>query len=168
VDTAPIKLLILDVDGVLTDGRLVFGPDGEISKTFHARDGCALKLWGASGGKIAILSGRSHQALPPRAKELGIELVHTGIADKLAAYDTILTEASCGDDNVAYVGDDYPDMGPMRRCAFPVAVANASPSVKRISWYVTKLRGGRGAVAEVIELLLRGQGRWTKPLLKSV
>ena len=95
-------------------------------------------------------------------------MVYTGIADKLAAYETILTEAGCEDDNVAYMGDDYPDMGPMRRCAFPVAVANASPGVKRISWYVTRLRGGRGAVAEVIELLLRGQGRWTKPLLKSV
>lgn len=155
-----IKLLVLDVDGVLTDGGLHYCPDGEVVKRFHVQDGCAIKLWQRLGGTVAIASGRSGQAIQLRAKELGIDLIRTGVDDKLSAYDSILNDANVTDSAVAYVGDDLPDLGPLGRCGFPVAVANAVPAVKRVADYVTRRPGGQGAVAEIVELMLRKQGKW--------
>ena len=168
MDVASIKLLILDVDGVLTDGGIVPGPEGEWSKRFCAQDGCAIKLWQRCGGKAALLSGRADRVVRQRAAELGIEWVRAGISAKLKAYESILADVGCADSAVAYVGDDLPDLSPMARCAFPVAVANAVPAVKRASDYVTRLAGGCGAVAEVVELLLRKQKRWSYGLLTEV
>jgi 3-deoxy-D-manno-octulosonate 8-phosphate phosphatase (KDO 8-P phosphatase) len=161
MDFNAIKLLILDVDGVLTDGRLAIGADGESHKSFHVRDGCAIKLWRRSGGQVAILSGRTHPGLARRAVELEINLVETGQARKLDAYQRIVDRAMVADAEVGYVGDDLPDLAVMRRCAWPVAVAGAAPDVKRVARYVTRAHGGRGAVAEVVELLMRKQKRWT-------
>jgi 3-deoxy-D-manno-octulosonate 8-phosphate phosphatase (KDO 8-P phosphatase) len=157
MDAVAIKLLILDVDGVLTDGKIRASADGQAAKSFHVHDGSAIKAWQRRGGKVAILSGRAEEAITRRAAELGIECVHTGVTDKLLAYDAIVSSAKCRDAAVAYVGDDLPDLQPMGRCAFPVAVANAVPAVKRAAAYVTRRCGGAGAVAEVIEFLIRKQ-----------
>ena len=159
---ASIDLLILDVDGVLTDGRLTPLPDGEASKAFYVQDGVALKLWQRCGGQAAILSGRSETATLRRAAELGIECVRTGVSDKTTAYRELLASLGFGDAAVAYVGDDLPDLGPMAHCAFPVAVADAVPAVKRAAAYVTRRCGGTGAVAEVVELLLRKRNQWCR------
>ena len=168
MDLTSIGLLILDVDGVLTNGRIVTGPDGEGVKEFHVQDGCAVKLWQRCGGLVAILSGRGGEAVVRRAAELGIELVHTGVTDKLATYESILVSAGRRDEAVGYVGDDIPDLAPMARAHFSVAVADAVPAVKRAADYVTRRAGGRGAVAEVVELLLRKQKRWSRSLLAHV
>ena len=162
-----VKLLILDVDGVLTDGRISSSGDDESERRFHVHDGCAIKLWKRSGGKIGILSARGGRDVARRATELGIDWVKLGVADKLAGYETILASADCVDTVVAYVGDDLPDLGPMSRCGWSVAVADANPEVKRTARYVTRRDGGRGAVAEVIELILRKQKRWSSALLRE-
>ncbi len=159
---AAIKLIILDVDGVLTDGRLLNGPTGEVAKLFNTRDGFAIKLWQRLGGKVAILSGRASEILAFRAHELGIECVHMGSTNKGEAYTSILVWAGCEDDATAYIGDDFPDLPPMRRCAFPVAVSNAAPEIKRHASYITARSGGEGAVAEAVELILRKQQRWAE------
>lgn len=167
-NAALIELLILDVDGVLTDGRLTTASGGESAKSFYVQDGCAIKLWQRCGGKVAILSGRSSEAVTRRATELAIEWVHLAVTDKLSAYDDIVASTGCDDAAVAYLGDDLPDVGPMLRCGFPVAVANAVPAVKRASLYVTRRGGGEGAVAEVVELLLRKQKRWSRALFTQL
>jgi 3-deoxy-D-manno-octulosonate 8-phosphate phosphatase (KDO 8-P phosphatase) len=159
-----INVLILDVDGVLTDGRLTYGPDGEITKTFHVQDGFALRCWHRLGHRSAILTGRDSPAVDRRARDLGIAAVRQGVADKLAVYGELQSELQAGDATICFVGDDSPDLGPMRRCAFPVAVANGTGPVKRLARYVTRRAGGDGAVAEVIELILRKQGRWSREL----
>jgi len=153
--------LILDVDGVLTDGRISASEDEESVRWFHVHDGCAIKHWKRRGGLTAILSARSGRDVARRAAELGIDWVKQGVTDKLAGYDAILSSASCDDAAVVYLGDDLPDLGPMSRCAWPVAVGDAVPTVKRRAQYVTRRAGGCGAVAEVIELILRKQNRWS-------
>jgi len=168
MDRTSIELLILDVDGVLTDGRITATPTGEWTKTFYVQDGCALKLWQRSGGKVALLSGRTEEAINRRAAELGIEWIHSGVTDKLRTYRAILALAGCRNIAVSYVGDDLPDLAPMRCCGFPVAVADAAPAVKRAAHYVTRCPGGAGAVAEVVELLLRKQMRWSQVLGKEI
>ena len=163
-----VKLLILDVDGVLTDGRISPSEEDESARRFHVHDGFAIKLWKRSGGKVAILSGREGRDVAKRAAELGIDWVKLGVTDKLAGYEAILASADCVNEAVAYVGDDLPDLGPMSRCAWPVAVADAVPAVKRSAQYVTRRAGGCGAVAEVIELILRKQKRWSPALLQEM
>lgn len=160
MDFAPLNVLLLDVDGVLTDGRVTLSPDGETQKTFHVHDGSAIRVWQRATHRVAILSGRRSPAVDRRARELGIEVVRQGVQDKEAAYDEVLRELHAADRNVCYVGDDGPDLGPMRRCGFPVAVADAIGPVKRAARYVTARPGGAGAVAEVVELLLRKQHLW--------
>jgi 3-deoxy-D-manno-octulosonate 8-phosphate phosphatase (KDO 8-P phosphatase) len=167
MNSTEIELLILDVDGVLTDGRITTATDGEVTKTFHVQDGCAIKLWQRVGGKVAILSGRSEAAVKRRAVELGVPWCHIGAADKLAGYHAILAEAGCGDDVTGYLGDDLADVALMSRCGFPVAVADAAAAVKRAAMYVTRRRGGEGAVAEVVELLMRKTKRWSRTLLEK-
>lgn len=159
MDWKAISLLIVDVDGVLTDGRLTT-PGGTESKAFHVQDGLAIKVWQRTGGKIAVLSGRESPDTIRRAAELGIGMVRLGQSDKLAAYEALLRSGECADSAVAYVGDDLPDLGPMSRCGLPIAVANAVGEVKRAAQYVTRRAGGEGAVGEIIELILRKQGRW--------
>ena len=166
MDFDAIHLLILDVDGVLTDGSIVMGESGSVTKVFSVHDGYALKLWRRVGHEIAILSGRTSPAVERRAAELGIEAVRQGCEDKLAVYDRLLEAVRATDAAVCYVGDDAPDLPPMRRCTFPVAVANAVPVVKQTAQYVTRRPGGAGAVAEVIELILRKQRRWKRDQLR--
>jgi len=165
MDLDTIDLLILDVDGVLTAGQVAMGEGGDRGRVFHVRDGCFLKLWHRGGGRSAIISGRSSGAVERRASDLGMAAVVQGAADKLQAYQGVLAELGAADGQVCYVGDDLPDLGPMGRCALPVAVSNAAPTVRQAARYVTRLPGGEGAVAEVIELILRKRRLWSRALL---
>ncbi|MHC4065308.1 MAG: KdsC family phosphatase [Planctomycetota bacterium] len=165
MDFAALDLLILDVDGVLTSGRVTFGAGDSTDRSFDVHDGCCIKLWHGHGGRSALLSGRRSAAVGHRAGELGIETVVQSAADKLTAYQGILSDLGLDDRQVCYVGDDLPDLAPMSRCAFPVAVGSAVPAVKQAAQYVTRRHGGQGAVAEVIELILRKQRRWSRQTL---
>lgn len=156
-----IQLLCLDVDGVLTDGTLALGgaDDQESFKGFFVQDGAAIQRWQAHGGRVALLTGRGSTIVIRRARELGIKLVYQNASDKAAAFGQLLSDAKIEARHVAYIGDDHPDIAVMRQCAFPIAVANAQPAVKRVAGYVTRRPGGRGAVAEVVEFLLVRHGR---------
>lgn len=160
-DRAPrVELLLLDVDGVLTDGSIVYADDGAELKRFHVRDGSGLKLWQAAGKRAAIVSGRSSLAVTRRATELGVAPVLQGYADKLAAFEALLAETGVRPEQVCAVGDDLPDLPVLRRCGVAVAVADACLEVRVAADYVTAVPGGRGAVRDAIEWLLRAQGRW--------
>jgi len=156
---ARIRLAAFDVDGVLTDGRLVYGPDGELAKTFHVHDGLGLKLLRAHGIEVALITSRTSRAVEQRARELGIEIVHQGTGDKLAQLTTLCAERGIALDATAFTGDDLPDLAPMSRAGLAIAVANAHPWVlERAQWRTTR-RGGDGAVREVCDLLLEAQGK---------
>ncbi len=163
-----IRLIVLDVDGVLTSGHLHYLLSYvEVpyhSKTFHVHDGCAIKLWQAQGGTVAILSGRKSASVRMRARELGIKSVRQGSSDKLSDYLKLLKKLQMEDGQVCCAGDDLPDLPILLRCGFAVAPVDAVPAVKRVADYVTQRPGGAGAVAELIELILRKQGRWPQPL----
>ena len=163
-----IRLLLMDVDGVLTDGRiwLLSWPDGTAQeiKGFSAYDGAGLKLARAGGLRTGVITGRESAAMARRAKEAEIEFVYQGRGEKLPAYLEILHEAKMKDEEVAYVGDDLPDLPVLSRVGLAFAVENAVPEVKRAAHYVTKAAGGNGAVREVVELLLKSQGKWAAVL----
>lgn len=156
----PIRLLCLDVDGVLTDGRIVIDADGRETKIFHVHDGQGIRLWLDAGHMVAIITSRTSEAVTRRAAELGIEEVHQGCTNKCDALNAVLEATGCTSDEVAAVGDDLPDLMMLCEVAMPVAVANAVDEVKRIAAHVTTRSGGQGAVRELIEELLRAQGRW--------
>jgi 3-deoxy-D-manno-octulosonate 8-phosphate phosphatase (KDO 8-P phosphatase) len=160
IDYAAIKLLVLDVDGVLTDGRIILTPDGQEIKAFHAHDGAGMKYWKRAGGKLAIITGRGSPAVLRRAEELGVDAVRLEAKDKLPAYESVLAELGLTPQQTAVVGDDLTDLPLMLRCGFPAAVADAVEEVKRAAAYVTHLGGGGGAVREVIELVLKSAGGW--------
>jgi len=155
-----IAPLLLDVDGVLTDGRIVYSDQGDEIKSFHVRDGSGLKYWRQSGKRVAILSGRTSHAVSRRAAELGIEVVIQGATEKLAALARILSDTGLVADQVCAVGDDLPDLPVLRHCGLAVVVADAVPELKAVAHYVTRTPGGRGAVREAIEWLMRGQRTW--------
>ena len=157
---ARVELLLLDVDGVLTDGGIVYADDGAELKRFHVRDGSGLKLWQLAGKRAAIVSGRSSPAVVRRAAELGVAPVMQGHADKFAAFEAVLAETGVRPEQVCAIGDDLPDLPVLRRCGVAVAVADACPEVRAAADYVTAVPGGRGAVRDAIEWLLRAQGRW--------
>ncbi len=157
-----VRLLVLDVDGVLTDGRLYFGPQGEALKSFHVRDGHGLKMLMAAGLEVAILSGRRSDAAYHRARELGIRRFHEGLRDKVAVLAELCRELDLPLAAVAAVGDDLVDLAHLRRVGLAVAVADAVPEVLAAAHWVTRLPGGQGAVREVCDLLLKAQGRWEK------
>jgi 3-deoxy-D-manno-octulosonate 8-phosphate phosphatase (KDO 8-P phosphatase) len=160
IDLAKIDLLVLDVDGVLTDGRIILSPSGEETKAFHVRDGSGMKYWKRLGKKLAIISGRGSPAILLRAKELDVDAVRVNAKTKLPLYEEVLAELKATPDQVAVIGDDLPDLPLLFRCAFPVAVADAVPEVRQAAAYVTKLPGGAGCVREVIELILQQAGLW--------
>jgi 3-deoxy-D-manno-octulosonate 8-phosphate phosphatase (KDO 8-P phosphatase) len=157
---AAVRLLVLDVDGVLTDGRITYTAHGVEVKSFHVRDGSGLVYWQRLGGRVAIISGRSSAAVDVRAAELGITLVRQGAADKWAAFAALLEETGLRPDEVCVVGDDLPDLPLLCTCGLAVAVADACPEARAAAHYVTQAPGGHGAVREVVELILRAQGRW--------
>ena len=157
---AAIEVLLLDVDGVLTDGGIIYGDDGVELKKFHVRDGSALQIWHQAGGRSAVISGRSSRLVQVRAAELGIALVLQGARDKWPAYQRVLTEMSVRPQQVCFIGDDVPDLPILANCGLAIAVADACPEVRRDAHYVTHALGGRGAVRETVELILNCQQRW--------
>ena len=156
-DAASIRLLVLDVDGVLTDGRLYFGPRGEALKVFHVRDGLGIKQLSRAGVEIAVISGRSSPAVARRCRELGIERVVQGVDDKLAVFNRMRAELELAASVCACIGDDSPDVPVMREVGLAFAVADAHPDARSVAHYVTSLPGGQGAVREVCDRLLAGR-----------
>ncbi len=156
----PIEFLVLDVDGVLTDGGIIYGEDGGELKRFHVRDGSGLKIWNHLEKRAGIITGRTSAIVQRRAEELGIAPVIQGAMFKLPALERMLETTGYRPEQVATIADDVPDLGVMRRCGFAVAVADASPEVRAAAHFVTRAVGGQGAVREVIELILHAQGRW--------
>jgi len=157
-----IKLLLMDCDGVLTDGRLWLLENGDEQKTFHARDGQGISLFHRAGLKTAIISGRTSSAVERRAQDLGMSYVRQYAKDKIKAFDEIMAEAGVSIDECAYIGDDLADIPVMLRVELAVAVADAVVEAKQAAHYVTELRGGHGAVREVTDLILKAQGRWNE------
>jgi 3-deoxy-D-manno-octulosonate 8-phosphate phosphatase (KDO 8-P phosphatase) len=157
---AHIRLLLMDCDGVLTDGRLWLLDSGDEQKSFSVRDGLGLELWHRAGLKSGIISGRSSSAVERRARTLGVEYVRQGSEDKIRDFEELVALAGVEENEVAFVGDDFNDIPLMRRSELALAVADASEETIAAAHYVTHARGGFGAVREVVELILRAQGRW--------
>jgi 3-deoxy-D-manno-octulosonate 8-phosphate phosphatase (KDO 8-P phosphatase) len=155
-----IELLILDVDGVLTNGSIAYVDNGVEVKAFHVRDGSGLKIWAQAGKRSAIISGRASPTVSRRAAELGITAVVQGADKKLSHFQKMLTNAGLQAEQACYVGDDLPDLPVLCRCGLAVAVADACTDVRTAAHYVTSVPGGGGAAREVIELILRSQGLW--------
>ncbi|MBC8029606.1 MAG: HAD family hydrolase [Pyrinomonadaceae bacterium] len=155
-----IKLLLMDCDGVLTDGRLWLTEDGGEQKTFNTHDGLGLSLFHRAGLKSGIISGRSSPAVERRARELGVGFVRQGEPDKIEAFAETIRRAGVGEHEVAFIGDDLPDIPLMKRSELAVAVADATEETRMASHYITRADGGRGAVREVVEIILKAQGRW--------
>lgn len=153
-----IELAIFDVDGVLTDGRLYFLADGSEFKTFNTLDGQGIKMLIASGVRTAIISGRSTPVVERRARNLGIQHLYQGREDKLAVLEELLAEEGLDYTQIAYLGDDLPDLPVIRRVGLGMAVANADSFVRQHAHGVTSARGGEGAAREFCELILRAQG----------
>jgi 3-deoxy-D-manno-octulosonate 8-phosphate phosphatase (KDO 8-P phosphatase) len=155
-----IRLILLDVDGVLTDGRIVMHGDGTESKEFHIRDGAGI-VWAMQAGiDVGILSARTSAATTQRAAQLGIGIVSQGVSSKLAEFERILADRALSADAVAYMGDDLLDIPVLSRAGLAAAPADAAPEARQASHWVSASNGGRGAVRELIEFILRAQGRW--------
>ncbi len=159
---APLRLWILDVDGVLTDGSIVYTDSGEELKRFHVRDGSAIKMAQAAGHAVAILSGRTSRAVSRRAAELGVRHVWQGVEHKAAVLPAIFAATGFGPTQAVAIGDDLADLPVFRRVALGVAVADAAPELRGVAGAVTMLGGGRGAVRESIQWVLASQGVWAQ------
>ena len=167
-----IKLLLMDVDGTLTSGGvcLMSLPEGGVAemKVFNSQDGLGLKLAHTMGIKTGFITGRKSPAVSQRAQELWVDFVYLGQSTKVAAFEECVRKAGVSEDEVAYLGDDLPDMPPARRCGLAVAVANAAAELKAISHYITKAGGGEGSAREVVELILKAQGRWEEAIPQAL
>lgn len=157
--TKKIKLLLLDVDGVLTDGSIILDSQGNELKAFHVRDGHGIKLAQRAGITIGIITGRKSEVVNIRARELGILEVHQGALDKIIVYDALVNKYGLKDDEVAYIGDDIVDLDIFKRVSIAVTVADCDPSIKPHADLVTKAAGGRGAVREFINLILKNRDK---------
>jgi 3-deoxy-D-manno-octulosonate 8-phosphate phosphatase (KDO 8-P phosphatase) len=155
-----VRLLVLDVDGVLTDGGLVYSAAGEETKRFHVHDGFALVAALRAGLQVAVISGRASAAVTRRMAELGIVEVHQGVSDKVQALDALRERLGLAPREVAVMGDDLPDLLAMSRAGLALAPANAVAEVKRAAHWVARRRGGEGAVREAVEMLLRARRSW--------
>lgn len=158
---AAVRMMIFDVDGVLTDGRIVYQDGGAELKAFDVKDGHGIKLLLRSGLDAAIITGRYSQVVEHRAADLGIEKVYQKIHHKVDALENIIKQTGLKEYQLGFMADDLIDVPVMQRVGFAVAVADASPHILPFAHYVTKARGGRGACREVCELILRQQGRWS-------
>jgi 3-deoxy-D-manno-octulosonate 8-phosphate phosphatase (KDO 8-P phosphatase) len=168
---AKIKVMLMDVDGTLTDGSvtLLSQPDGSALeiKTFDAHDGQGMSLARSAGLRMGVITGRESPALRRRMKELSVEFVYEKQPHKIPAYEEILQKAGVQEDEVAYLGDDLPDLTVMRRVGLAVAVGNATPEVRRAAHYTTTRSGGKGAARELVELILKSKGMWDKMIDKA-
>jgi 3-deoxy-D-manno-octulosonate 8-phosphate phosphatase (KDO 8-P phosphatase) len=159
---ARIKLLLLDVDGVLTDGRIIIDDRGVETKQFHVRDGQGISLLIRAGVDVGFITGRVSKIVQHRSRELGVRLVYQGVADKRAAYIEIKRKTKRSDAEIAYVGDDFIDLPVLRQAGLAISVSDGWPELFSVVDYVTKQKGGRGAVREVAELILNAQDKWPK------
>ena len=159
---ACIRLLVLDVDGVLTDGSVVYDAAGGQIQAFHVHDGLGLKLLERAGINVAIISSRTSGALEFRAGELGIKFVYQGVKDKMAVYEELKNALDISLSETAYVGDDWVDIKMLRHAGLAVVVCNATKPMKDYAHYITTRPGGNGAVREVCDLILRASGRWSE------
>jgi 3-deoxy-D-manno-octulosonate 8-phosphate phosphatase (KDO 8-P phosphatase) len=157
-----VKLLLLDVDGVLTDGGIVLDDRGEEIKRFDVRDGHGIRLLLRAGIEVGLISGRFSKAVNHRARDLGIRIVYQRAYDKLEAYEKIKRKTGLKDDQIAYVGDDIVDLPVLRKAGLAMTVSNCWEGIRRLVNYVTRQEGGRGAVREIAELMLRAQGKWDR------
>ncbi|NLF33054.1 MAG: HAD hydrolase family protein [Planctomycetes bacterium] len=160
IDPTTIDLLVLDVDGVLTDGRIIYDDAGGELKMFHVQDGSGLKYWHRAGKRSAILTGRRSGVVDRRAAELGVSLVRQGSIDKLPALREILAEMRVDPARAAYMGDDLPDLPAMRICGLKIGVPNAVEEIQAVADWIAPVPGGHGAVRWAIEKLLRESGLW--------
>jgi 3-deoxy-D-manno-octulosonate 8-phosphate phosphatase (KDO 8-P phosphatase) len=158
-----IRLLVLDVDGVLTDGRLEYGAAGEETKRFFVQDGLALVAARGAGLSVAVISGRASAAVTRRLSELGVTEVHQGIDDKLAVLADLMDRLKIKPGEVAVMGDDLVDLPLMRRAGLALAPADAAPEVRRAAGWVARRPGGRGAVRDAVEMLLKARKAWPPP-----
>ncbi len=158
---ARIKLLLMDCDGVLTDGRLWLLENGDEQKSFNVKDGLGLELFRRAGLQTGIISGRTSRAVERRARELGVRFIRQGEPDKIKVLGELLAQAGVAESEVAFIGDDLSDIPIMQRSEFAVAVADAAEETRSVAHYVTQARGGLGAVREVVEIILKAQGRWS-------
>lgn len=157
-----IRLLLLDVDGVMTDGGIIYDGNGLETKVFNVKDGHGIKMLQRYGIEIGIITGRTSEVVEIRARELGINLVYQGALKKLESYDDIKQKTGLLDSQIAYVGDDVIDVPVMRRVIFAAAPADALVEARTVAHYVTSCAGGRGAVREVCDLILKGRGFWNE------
>ena len=157
---AGIKLLVLDVDGVMTDGRIIYDNFGDEFKAFDVQDGYGLTLWWKAGLKSAIVTAKKSRIVSRRAKVCHITKVFMGAKDKAVAYERLLRIFKVSDEEVCFIGDDLIDIPIMKRAGLAVAVPYSRPEVKALANYTTQAQGGRGAVRELIELILKAQNRW--------
>lgn len=154
-----VRLMVFDVDGVLTDGTLFVAAEGEEFKAFNILDGHGLRMLRDNGVHLAIISGRQSRAVARRAQELDIEHVHQGVAEKLAVFEALCARSAIKPDQCGFVGDDYPDLPVLLRCGFAASVPGAPEAVRSRVHYVTRAAGGRGAVRELCEFVLDAQGK---------
>lgn len=157
-----IELLVLDVDGVLTDGRIIFAEYGDELKCFDVQDGAGMVFWDRAGLTSAIITARRSKLLKRRAKEMRVKFLAQGCLLKLPAYERLLRTFRLRDEQVCAIGDDLMELPMLRRVGLAVAVPNAVEEVKRVSHYITQRSGGRGAVREVVEMILRAKGLWDR------
>jgi 3-deoxy-D-manno-octulosonate 8-phosphate phosphatase (KDO 8-P phosphatase) len=155
-----IKLLLLDVDGVLTDGRIIYDSKGRDSKFFDVHDGLGVYLLKKTGIPSILITARSSGAIMPRARDMRVEEVFADISPKSSVLEKILKKYKVSPDQICFVGDDLVDLSLMKRVGLPIAVFNAAPDIKQVAAYITLRFGGRGAVREVAELILKAQGKW--------
>ena len=160
----PIQLLVLDVDGVMTDGGIIRDDAGQQINRFHVRDGAGIVMWRRLGKDVAIITGKESGVVTHRAEELGIEHVHQNVGNKLEAFKDVCEELGVTPSQTAYIGDDLPDLAVMKRVAAPIAVADAVEEVRSIAKYVTRYPGGYGAVRDGIEWLCREMNLWSAVL----
>jgi 3-deoxy-D-manno-octulosonate 8-phosphate phosphatase (KDO 8-P phosphatase) len=165
---ARVRLLLLDCDGVLTDGRITLHADGDEQKSFHTRDGHGLVLLHRAGLQSGIISGRTSSVVGARARDLGIAHVRQGTHNKIVEFAEVLAAAGVSERETAYVGDDVTDIPLMRRVELAVAVADAGAETRAAAHYVAQLPGGFGAVREVCELILKAQGRWAELMRRYI
>jgi 3-deoxy-D-manno-octulosonate 8-phosphate phosphatase (KDO 8-P phosphatase) len=155
-----IELILSDVDGVLTDGGLIYDNQGIEVKRFHVRDGLGIKLWRRGGFKFGILTSRTSHIVKLRSSELGVDVVRQGFEEKLPVAQEVITELGLTAEQVCYIGDDLPDLPVMRCVGLAIAVSDACAEVREVAHQVTKLPGGQGAVREAIESIAKAKGMW--------
>ena len=155
-----IKLLILDVDGILTDGRIIYDSKGRDLKLFDVHDGLGVHLLSHMGIKTILITAKASKAIKPRAKDMKVDKVYGSIVPKTKVYEKILNDYNLKDEQVCFMGDDLVDIGILKKVGLPISVPNACAEVKQLSAYITEKRGGRGAVREVVDLMLNSQDKW--------